>query len=134
MAALLLRRRRRRRDREAVNASDVDADAAAAAAALAPPLGTVGSQTAESKVKIQLRRLDFWFPLPAQHLGSRVGFFVVFLLPCLDVLRHDAPRQVVVAVVSPWVVEEIAPGGEAVTSEPSATLQDAPHTNNTAER
>jgi len=41
-------------------------------------------------------------------------------LPGLDVLRHDAPRQVVVAVITPRVVEEISPGGEDVTGEPQA--------------
>lgn len=30
-------------------------------------------------------------------------------LPGLDVLRHDAPRQVIVAVVPPRVVKEVGP-------------------------
>lgn len=51
-----------------------------------------------------------------------VVFFVI--LPGLDVLRHDAPRQVVVAVVASWVIKEIRPGGEDVAGQPRATLWD----------
>lgn len=58
-----------------------------------------------------------------------VGFSPVFrwwfrcCLPGLDVLRHHAPRQVVIAVVSSRVVKEIRPGGEDVTGQPGATLR-----------
>lgn len=48
-----------------------------------------------------------------------VGFF----LPGLDVLWHDAPCQVIVAVVTPRVVEEVRPRGEDMTGKPRATLQ-----------
>lgn len=45
------------------------------------------------------------------------------LLPGLDVLGHDAPRQVVVAVVAPGVVKEVGPGGEDVAGEHGAALE-----------
>lgn len=30
-------------------------------------------------------------------------------LPGLDVLRHDAPSQVIIAVIPSWVVKEVRP-------------------------
>lgn len=47
----------------------------------------------------------------------------IFLSPGLDVLGHDAPRQVVVAVVAPRVVEEVGPRGEDVAREHGAALR-----------
>lgn len=49
---------------------------------------------------------------------------MMVFLPGLDVLRHDAPGQVIVTVITPWVVEEISPRGEDVTRKARATLQD----------
>lgn len=46
----------------------------------------------------------------------------------LDVLRHDAPRQIVIAIVAPGVIEEISPGGEDVTGKPRAALRGEPDT------
>lgn len=51
------------------------------------------------------------------------GAGVAWLLPGLDVLGHDAPRQVVVAVVAPGVVKEVGPGGEDVAGEHGAALE-----------
>lgn len=48
---------------------------------------------------------------------------MVCFLPGLYVLRHDAPRQIVVAVVAPRVVKEISSRGEDVTRKTGAALQ-----------
>lgn len=46
-----------------------------------------------------------------------------FLSPGLDVLGHDAPRQVVIAVIAPRVVKEVGSGGEDVAREHRSTLR-----------
>lgn len=75
-------------------------------AALAPPLVAVGNQTGET---VEGDVCPHLFYMMASHCdpgeaGGRGG-----VLPGLDVLRHDAPRQVIVAVVPPRVVEEVGP-------------------------
>lgn len=70
------------------------------------------------------------YPLLQFYFLYYFGGNIVVLLPGLDVLRHYTPRQVLVAVITPGVVEEISPGGEAMTGKPRATLQDKPQANN----
>lgn len=104
----------RRREVVTVVSSDVGTDAAA----LAPPLVAVSSQTGETIDKHPLNfDLSTFFHIPVLCTAFRG-------LPGLDVLRHDAPRQVVVTVITPRVVEEIRPRGEDVTRKPRTTLQD----------
>lgn len=104
----------RRREVVTVLPSHVGTDAAA----LAPPLVSVSSQAAEN---INNPISDDIGRIPS--LTMRRWRFFVFL-PGLDVLRHDAPRQVVVTVVTSWVVKEIRPGGEDVARQPRASLWD----------
>lgn len=65
------------------------------------------------------------------HVSLLVVVVVVvvrgFLSPGLDVLGHDAPRQVVVAVIASWVVEEVGSGGEDVAGEHRAALGENHH-------
>ena len=92
--------------------SDVGTDAAA----LAPPLVTVSRQTVQQNKQIH----DKWCPFDFVSFILDQGN--VSSLPGLDVLRHDAPCQVIVAVVTAWVVKEISPRGEDMTGKPRATL------------
>lgn len=105
----------RRREVVTVLPSNVGTDAAA----LTPPLVAVSSQ-AGGKTNKQSFQWRWW---PHSFLDDEMGVFFVFL-PSLDVLWHDAPRQVVVAVVTPRVVKEIRPGGEDVARQPWAALWD----------
>lgn len=90
-------------------------DVGANPAALAPPLVAVSSQTGGTNTPFKAM-----FPPCAGLFVSRCSF----VLPGLDVLRHDAPRQVIVAVIAPRVVEEIRPGREDVAWKAGATLGD----------
>lgn len=101
--------------------SDVGADAAATTAALTPPLVTVSSQTGKSNKYTSIEQHYLTSVLYVRYCDC--DCFTVFL-PGLDVLRHDAPRQIIVAVITPWVVKEIRPGGEDVTRKPRTALQE----------
>lgn len=106
--SLMARLLRPRGEVVAVVPSDVDADPAA----LAPPLVGVGSQTGGT---------DEGDVCPRLSSASRCNGGG---LPGLDVLRHDAPRQVIVAVVAPRVVEEVRPRREHVSRKSRAALWD----------
>lgn len=85
-------------------------------AALAPPLVAVGNKTGEM---VEGDVCPHLFYMMASHCDpDRVGEG----LPGLDVLRHDAPRQVIVAVVPPRVVKEVGPRREDVSGKSRGAL------------